>query len=917
MGNMIRGMMNNILLMIAGFLACLAGNFFMGALIGVGAGVLQCTFSGANTGRKLKEAALSSLPVAIVVGVVCGVGGNFAHGLKDIGGWIIAIIIAIMCGFIGSFISGTRYFQEQTGDRNPNRIPINPPTPPAPSAPSQGTPAPVSQSSQRMLDRLHRNQQAAPTPAPEREVPSDYDEVIDTSKGDQAYYNLIKELTGKHVVTKRIIDEAYSKLPPGVLEHYKNDPPLVALTSYAYERRAASAEKEVNNPFADKVKELSGSDQVTESSIASAYTAIPDDLKQDLPTDPKAAIMMLSMGQTMSSIKDAEAVLEKERELARELELKQIEDFYESIPDSFKERLPKDDHAKAVEMFKRGESLPFYDSLDMGFRSRVSYNTVEVLVPNYARSNVEEWLWNNREAVLTEFDETLPPPLSDIPVSALALLLNPEHTYNTGKREAVEEHVDYLADLFENSLPNPLRLVPIQTIWLMLDPKDRQHQNAILKDIRSNLEFLTNQFVDDYDGDQPLESLFLPTCCMHTPIKELYSRLGPLARPELSTLMNVLNHIDRCKRVTAASVFRAVRCPLLSYAPYDMCRAMMQWSTDYDEDCDTAKEYWSKYSGEYSSMMGGDNLPKPLHNIPMHMLWYLTEDYELLNGDSNVSSMYEAILDDPEAYTKFFKWQGENIRSYIPTCCLEAWTNEELDSAFRRQDNDDFYEETWRIWLPNCLAKVPYDNLVSLLQGIPEDRNPTVVDILQQAAYLRPFFDKEEKQEPEYDDNTLYFWKYAPEAMLEQMTAYYGAYNVLAYTSNVLDSSLPKPLRYIPKPMLACLLPDSEKLSAMYKRGEVEEADNIVVREADSLQDKFPMDDMPYPAEALNQKLHDRERLYLQPGIAATEFWRLWLPDELFNVPTVEFARILGKSSVESTSVWDIICNIDKLMTEV
>ena len=906
MGKMIRGMMNNILLMIAGFLACLAGNFFMGALIGVGAGVLQCTFSGANTGRKFKEAVLSSLPVAIVVGVVCGVGGNFSNGLKDIGGWIIAIIIAIMCGFIGSFISGTRYFQEQTSDRNPNRAPINPPTQATPSAPTsrpQATSAPVSQSSQRMLDRLHRNQQAAPAP----EVPSDYDEVIDTSKGDQAYYNLIKELTGKHVVTKRIIDEAYSKLPPDVLEHYKNDPPLVALTSYAYERKAASAEKEVNNPFADKVKELSGSDQVTESSIASAYTAIPDDLKKDLPTDPKAAIMMLSMGQTMSSIKDGEAVLEQERALAREQELKQIEDFYESIPESFKDRLPKDDHAKAVEMFKRGESLPFYDSLDIGFRSRVSYNTVESLVPSYARSNIEEWLWNNREAVLMEFDETLPPPLSDLPVSALALLLNPEHTYNTDKREAVKEHADYLANLFENSLPNPLRLVPIQTIWLMLDPKDRQHQNAILKDIRSNLEFLTNQFEDDYAGEQPLESLFLPTCCMHTPIKELYSRLGPLANPELSTLMNVLNHIDRCKQVTAIGVFKVVRCPLLSYAPYDMCRAMMQWSTDYDEDCDTAAEYWTKYKGDYPSMMGGDNLPKPLHNIPMHMLWYLTEDYELLNGDSNVASMYEAILDNPDAYTKFFKWQGENIRSYIPTCCLEAWKDEELDSVSRRKDNDDFYEETWRIWLPNCLAKVPYDNLVSLLQNIPADRNPTVVDILQQAAYLRPFFDKnEEKPEPEYDDNTLYFWKYAPEAMLKQMTSYYGEYNVDTYTSKVLDSSLPDPLCYIPKPLLASTLWDRENLIAMYKRGEAEEADRRVIKCVDWLQDKFVMNDNS-----------DRERLCLRPGIAVTEFWRLWLPDELFNIPTIEFARILGEDSVDNLSVWDILDNIDKLKAEV
>ena len=740
--NLFKGMVQNILLMIAGFLSCLTGNFFLGLLIGLGAGALQCTFSGATGGKSIKAAALSSLPVAIVVGVLCGVGGMFSGGLHDVGGWIIALVVTVMCGIVGTFIKGTRYFQEQTNEpvvTNENRVTEQAKI----QAQAESNGAPISETSRRMLANLRGTAtevasiqepvQAAQEPIQEPVHDSDYDEIIDTSKGDRDYYNLIKDLTGKQVVTKRIEDEAYEKLPEEIRAKYANDPPVVALTSYAKEKALAE-----EDAYVQKVKELSGFDRVTPDAVHKAYESLTEEQKADLPKDEAQAMMMFASGKTLSSET-------KEEEKERAAHEKEIEDYYSVIPDDFKERLPSD-HAKAVEMFKNKEFLPFYETLDDSFKKRVPEEVFYSVVPKAFcenRQSVENYLWTTKEKVLSMFCKEFPEPLCNLPATALVALLPQEETEGKDPVLACKNNIDFLSSLFDNSLTSPLNHVPVKTLWLLLPLKDRQHPNAMIIDIKAHQNELYKKYQYVHDYNCPVENLFIPYyCCEPDKLEEMYEKARPYRKQDESKLFALLMNIDRCIGSNNNTIHFWTT-PLLRIIPYDMFKYMMEWSLGYDEEDTDPEQYYAAHKNNREVMMANESLPKPLNDIPMFMLWFFIEDMELLNSDNKVASMCERVLQDPNFFMQYFKWNGDELSSYIPTICLDAWTEDDFRRATRRECNEDYIEEPWRVWLPECLAYIPTSDLEEACMDIPPDRNPTVLDILTQAKHLRSVFAQE------------------------------------------------------------------------------------------------------------------------------------------------------------------------------
>lgn len=711
------GLTKNILLMVGGFLACLSGNFFFGLLIGAGAGVLHCCFGGATAHKGIKEAVKSSLPIAIVVGVIGGVGGMFAEGLHTVGGVLIGIVITLMCGFIGGFIGGSRFYQEQVGDTQPNPTPaqrqemqdavenisqeLNAPQQPV---------APTSAASAVAHLRARRNI-----------VPEDYDEIINTVKDDgteDPYYSLVKELTGKHVVTKRIIDEAYEKLPSEVKEQYKNDPPLVALTSYAYSKQA-DTQTDTDSPFHQKVRQLSGMNVVNAHSIDVAYSNIPEEMRKDLPTDQKSALMLFASGKTLSDIK-SEAEKEKaEREQEKQCE---IELYYNSIPAEQKFWLPED-KAEAVAMHKEKKFLPFMETLHNDYKN-IPFAVWKSLVPsNVKEEDINQWMLYHRDELISEFDPLLPPPLCHIPIKVLFEIIPPQERFGRSVQSVVAGAVSSLANVFCDELGEPLRRVPIKTLWLTLDPKDRLHTNAKLKDVKMCVTSLQRKFeFTDHYGSPFL--LMLPTYLREYDILELQGMLPDevAGTNQVSPVYNVLMNIDKINcRVNVDTTTSLTK--FTDTIPAKFMRYILEWGTDLDDSSLSDQEFCDKYYASNVSSLLNRELPAPLNEIPLIFFKYLMPVVESLNDPDKTEI---AILNDlVEESIVMFAPQFDSVGAqlpYHPICVKGACTaegNVPWDTA--QEVNDD---EVWRFWLPPSLRYVDFSDMCEALPAINEATHP-------------------------------------------------------------------------------------------------------------------------------------------------------------------------------------------------
>lgn len=132
----------NFVLLLSGLLACVSGNWFFGALIGLAGGALNCVFAGAVQ-RKSKGGAIAAvLPSGILCAVVCGFGAGMA-GPEFISftGIAFTIVTCLLCVVLGSFMSQSKLVQEQEEDREEPRATRN--IAPKPQPASEPTPEPT------------------------------------------------------------------------------------------------------------------------------------------------------------------------------------------------------------------------------------------------------------------------------------------------------------------------------------------------------------------------------------------------------------------------------------------------------------------------------------------------------------------------------------------------------------------------------------------------------------------------------------------------------------------------------------------------------------------------------------------------------------------------------------------------------
>ena len=712
----IDGLTKNILLMVGGFLACLSGNFFFGLLIGAGAGILHCCFGGATSHKTIKEAIKSSLPIAIVLGVLCGVGGLFSEGLRTIGGVLIGVVVTLMCGFIGSFIGNSRFYKEQTGDYKSPVAPQRQELDSAVQAVAANNNAPTQEAVSALANlRSRRNA---------KQDPEDYDEIITTVKPDgteDPYYSVIKELTGKHVVTKRIIDEAYTKLPEDVKAKYINDPPLVALTSYAYSKQA-DAQNSVDSPFYKTVKQLSGMDVVNDKTIDIAYSNIPEEMRADLPKDQKSALMLFASGKTLSDIK-SEA--DKEREARTQEKLREIEMYYNNIPAEQRSWLPPN-KAKAVTMHKEGRFLPFMDTLPDELRCIPFYVWRSLAPADVDENNLNMWLLNHRSDLMGEFDLSLTPPLCHIPISALFELVPPHQRFGKTKREVVAGYASSFLNIFQDDLGEPLRRVPIKTMWLSLDPKERLHTNTKIKDILVNIEFLRKTFGDTGHQGDPL-LLMLPTYLRDSTIMALYNKLPDdlKANNQISQAYTVLININRFKQdAETPKTTNAINCRFTDLIPAKFMRYMIEWGTDVYDDSLTDEQFCEKYYKNNIDHLINKNLPTPLNGIPLLMFKFLMPVTGSLNDTSKTEiAIINDIVDESSMmFTPMFRAGSKtSFFSYVPIEPRLIWEGQDPGDWSGIDDIPE--DEVWRVWLPPSLRFKEYQELYEALPGIEKADN--------------------------------------------------------------------------------------------------------------------------------------------------------------------------------------------------
>ena len=730
MKNLIRNITSNILLMVAGFLACLTGNWLLGLIIGAGAGILNCVFRGSLKAGGWKDTLIVAAPASIVVGVICAFGAGFCNNSIIILNFLTTIVVVALCGVVGSFMGNSKFYSEKEGTSTtptPNEFAAQRPTPNVTqpgSSQSSTTVQPNAVQDDMLAQMMARLQQNHGTAT----VDSDYDAPIDTTGRDSVYYDTVRALTGEQVVTKRVIDKAYGLLPDNYKQQYGDSQKEQALIAYAYSKRV-NHEDVQDSAFAQKVKELSGMNEVTEASIQKAYNTLSPDILEDLPNDPTAAIVLLSQGKTLQTIMNEEAELNAKKEAE---DAKEIETYYSLIPANRRHWLPND-HKEAVRMFKAGEYLNFYNTLPQELRLNVPEYIVKLLVPStIAEDQANEWLHINRGTILAEFCDELPEPLCYIPVSSLINFIPSKFCFGRSPVDVVKENVDALKEMFDGSLGEPLCRVPIIVMWLSLEARERQTTQMKVRDVRANVDKLRKLFDPMEVPCTTMLHTMLPTTLRGLPEAEMYARLPANSDKNWLTL---LSNVDTFKSVVAFSNSVNITTESNSYfaqvAPYSMLRYMIEYCTDIMADDMTDEEFWSVYQQYYDSEVLNKDLPGVLAEIPLPMLACLVENPEDLNDDniSEIASLNNYIMRNNNSLLRLFPKDR-----FIPSMCWSSWNENMINGIFRHMECEDVApDEVWRLWLPRELYSTPYEKLYKCCPGVENAPNPDLY-ILQHTA---------------------------------------------------------------------------------------------------------------------------------------------------------------------------------------
>ena len=116
---MLDGVKKSIILILGAFLAGLSGFWLWGLLIGAGSAFLHCQFSGVTAGQVGKNKLFACFPAMILFGVMDLVGAQVGGGLNSVSGWIITFVLMAAAAIVGSFINGSKDITDkiQQGDQ--------------------------------------------------------------------------------------------------------------------------------------------------------------------------------------------------------------------------------------------------------------------------------------------------------------------------------------------------------------------------------------------------------------------------------------------------------------------------------------------------------------------------------------------------------------------------------------------------------------------------------------------------------------------------------------------------------------------------------------------------------------------------------------------------------------------------------
>ena len=730
MKSLLQNITSNILLIIAGLLSCLLHNWFLGLLIGAGAGILNCIFRGSLKAGGWKDTLIVAAPASIIIGVLCAFGAGMCNNSIVIFNILITVAVIILCGVLGSFMGNSKFYSEKEQPAVQHDTPTTPTPTNIPATPSNDSiappPIPNAPNDAASVIANLRNRRKGITEQVE-------DKIIDTDGRDKIYYDAIKKLTGKDVVTESSVMDAYRNLPDDVKQMYSGDPPNVAIMSYAYSQ-LLSTTQEVNDPYSRKVMELSGMHEVTEASVEKAYNSLSDDIRRDLPKDPVAAIMLLAHGKTLKTIINEESERDAQQRLEEERE---IENCYALIPSRMRAWLPAN-HKEAVAMYKAGKYLDFYSTLPDNLKYNIPKYVIDFLAPDKITDPDErnEWLHINRAVVLDKFCEEFPEPLCYIPTSVLVRMVPTQFCFANDDKMIVSENIDALKAMFDNSLGEPLRRIPIKCLWLALEARERQMPEFKVRDIKTNIDKLRQVFDIDVEPCKCMLHTMLPSTLRKWSEVEMYGMIGKCDKVWLS----IFNNIDLFKKyesgesVTVEEDSVVETSYFMRVAPYSMLRYMIEFCTDVTKDSDMSdKDFWLKYRSYYEKEVIFKDLPGVLSQIPLPMIQFLVEDPEDLNleGMSDVAALYTYAMRNSSSLLRLFD-KGH----VIPTMCLGSWKYSEQDLVKRHGENEEIDEsELWRLWLPPELYDVSYDKLADCSPGYEDSKNPDL-HILQHTTNI-------------------------------------------------------------------------------------------------------------------------------------------------------------------------------------
>lgn len=371
MNKLTDGLRNNILLVVGAFLSGMAGVWCWGLIIGAGAAYLHCLFNGITRGRTLKEGLILCSPTMMLFGVIFAVGSQTGGGLNSLTGWAITIILMLVSAFVGSFVSGSKDYNDKINESGA-----------APTVRPQAPPHNTEQSRNPAHDE-EEQEEPAPRPnnrqrRPTQEVPVPV-ESHDDDADDNAQVEAEPEPEPEAIGTTAALANARNRR--GAKRKQANRP------------LQASEEEALH----EMIRDITGLQDITSSTFALAYNALPADERAKLPSDPEKALIYKMRGETISP---NEIVCRK---------------VGHAIPEFILKPLMSDSNTDNIDKVAKLFLADLPDPLNS-----IPVTTLIWYVPNALfSSSLEQAIRDNLDELTQQFSNKLPTPLKYINLRTL------------------------------------------------------------------------------------------------------------------------------------------------------------------------------------------------------------------------------------------------------------------------------------------------------------------------------------------------------------------------------------------------------------------------------------------------------------------------------------------------------------------